>query len=125
MPGVIVDRMFAGPLHSFDKDDQSHDDSAYNFHTIIAEMSRNKYFKYLLDIMIFEEQKMEERMDKLVTKERGNVYVVQHDDIVAALELRDADLAQQRMGAHIDTMLSDVKHQIEQIQALAKEDSVR
>ena len=75
--------------------------------------------------MIFEEQKMEERMDKLVTKERGNVYVVQHDDIVAALELRDADLAQQRMGAHIDTMLSDVKHQIEQNQALAKEDSVR
>ena len=72
-----------------------------------------------------EEQKMEERMDKLVTKERGNVYVVQHDDIVAALELRDADLAQQRMGAHIDTMLGDVKHQIEQIQALAKEDSVR
>lgn len=64
-------------------------------------------------------------LDKLVTKERGNVYVVQHDDIVAALELRDADLAQQRMGAHIDTMLSDVKHQIEQIQALAKEDSVR
>ena len=106
-------------------ENKSHDDSAYNFHTIIAEMSRNKYFKYLLDIMIFEEQKMEERMDKLVTKERGNVYVVQHDDIVAALELRDADLAQQRMGAHIDTMLSDVKHQIEQIQALAKEDSVR
>ena len=72
-------------------ENKSHDDSAYNFHTIIAEMSRNKYFKYLLDIMIFEEQKMEERMDKLVTKERGNVYVVQHDDIVAALELRDAD----------------------------------
>ena len=22
VPGVIVDRMFAGPLHSFDKDDQ-------------------------------------------------------------------------------------------------------
>lgn len=38
-------------------ENKSHDDSAYNFHTIIAEMSRNKYFKYLLDIMIFEEQK--------------------------------------------------------------------
>ena len=34
-------------------ENKSHDDSAYNFHTIIAEMSRNKYFKYLLDIMIF------------------------------------------------------------------------
>lgn len=106
-------------------ENKSHDESAYNFHTIIAEMSRNKYFKYLLDILIFEEQKMEERMDKLVTKERGNVYVVQHDDIVAALELRDAVLAQQQMGTHIDTIFSDVKHQIEQIQALAEEESVR
>ena len=130
MPGVIVDRMFAGPLHSFDKDDQL-DFSPCGPTYSQKKKDRSKshkglyIFGLLLDIMIFEEQKMEERMDKLVTKERGNVYVVQHDDIVAALELRDADLAQQRMGAHIDTMLSDVKHQIEQIQALAKEDSVR
>lgn len=100
-------------------ENKSHDDSAYNFHTIIAEMSRNKYFKYLLDIMILK-SKNGRAHGQAGDKERGNVYVVQHDDIVAALELRDADLAQQRMGAHIDTMLSDVKHQIEQIQALAK-----
>ena len=102
-------------------EDKSHDESAYNFHAIIAEMSHNKYYKNFLDILIFEEQQIEECMDKLVTKERGNVYVVQHDDIATALEMHDAGLAQQRMAEHIDMMFSDVRHQIERIQALAKD----
>ena len=99
-------------------ENKCHDESAYNFHTIIAEMGRNKFFKNFLDILIFEEQQIEECMDKLVTKERGNVYVVQHDDIATALEMHDASLAQQRMAVHIDMMFNDVKHQIEQIQSL-------
>ena len=39
----------------------------------------------------------------------------------AALEMHDSDLAQQRMAEYIDMMFSDVRHQIERIQALAKD----
>jgi hypothetical protein len=35
--------------------------------------------------------------------------------------MHDSDLAQQRMAEHIDMMFSDVRHQIERIQALAKD----
>lgn len=97
-------------------ENKNHDAPAFNFHAILAEMSHNKYYKALLELLIFEEQQIEERMDKLVTRDRGRVYVIQHDDIASAVEASNAELAQSLMAEHFDLMLSDVKQQIDQIE---------
>ena len=99
-------------------ENKNHDAPAYNFHTILAEMSHNKYYKTLLDLLFFEEQQIEERMDKLATRERGGVYVIQHDDIASAVEASNVELAQSLMAKHFDLMLSDVKRQIDQIEEM-------
>lgn len=97
---------------------KDHDEPAFDFHSIIAEMSHNKFFKNLLDILIFEEMQMESHMDKLITRDRGGVYVVQHDDIASALQARDVELSKRLMAEHMDQMLGDVEMQIEQIRQL-------
>ena len=54
-----------------------------------------------------------------MTRERGDAYVVEHDDITNAIEARDEEMAVQPMERHIDALLNAVREQIEK---MAEED---
>jgi DNA-binding FadR family transcriptional regulator len=92
-------------------------DPALNFHAIICGISHNKFIKAMLDILIFEEKQIEEKMDTLLTRERANCYVVEHDDITASLEARNVDLAVSLMERHIDAIMSAVEEQIQDMKS--------
>ena len=97
---------------------------ALDFHSIVAEMSHNKFLKNLLDILVFEEKRVEARMEILATRERGGIYVVQHDDIAAAIEAHDGPLASQLMSQHMDLILRTVEEQITQIKETELQNSM-
>ena len=92
---------------------------ALDFHMVVADMSHNRFIKAMLDMLFFEERQIENNMEQLVTRERGDAYVVEHDDITNAIEARDEELAVQLMERHIDALLNAVREQIEK---MAEED---
>lgn len=92
---------------------------ALDFHMVVADMSHNRFIKAMLDMLFFEERQIENNMEQLVTRERGDAYVVEHDDTTNAIEARDGELAVQLMERHIDALLSAVREQIEK---MAEED---
>lgn len=105
-------------------ENKDHIDPALDFHSIVAEMSHNKFLKNLLDILVFEEKRVEVRMEILATRERGGIYVVQHDDIAAAIEAHDGPLASQLMSQHMDLILRTVEEQITQIKETELQNSM-
>ena len=88
---------------------------ALDFHMVVADMSHNRFIKAMLDMLFFEERQIENNMEQLVTRERGDAYVVEHDDITNAIEARDEELAVQLMERHIDALLNAVREQIEKM----------
>ena len=92
---------------------------ALDFHMVVADMSHNRFIKAMLDMLFFEERQIENNMEQLVTRERGDAYVVEHDDITNAIEARDEELAVQLIERHIDALLNAVREQIEK---MAEED---
>lgn len=95
-------------------------DPALEFHSIVAEISHNRFIKAMLDMLIFEERTIEDNMDQLVTRKRGDTYVVEHDDISSAIVERNAEKAISLMSQHLDALLSAVR---EQIQMMSGEES--
>lgn len=83
-------------------------ESAFHFHKIVSEMSYNRFLKTLLDMLIYEEKKIEAVFETLVTRERGSVYVVEHSDIADAIIARDAKRAGKLMGAHIQELYDTI-----------------
>lgn len=99
-------------------ENQDPTDSALNFHSVVAEISHNRFIKAMLDMLIFEERSIEASMEKLITRERGEDYVVEHDNICRAIAERDAQKATELMSTHLDALLDAVKEQIQEISAL-------
>ncbi len=91
-------------------------DTALDFHELVACMSHNKFIKTLYDILAFEEKQLESRIEVLATRTRGSNYVVQHDDIAAAIEAHDEELAKKMMEVHFETIINDLKQQIKEMQ---------
>lgn len=91
-------------------------DPALDFHSLVVSMSHNKYIINLFEILVFEEKQMESRIEELSTRTKGAEYVIQHDDITAAIEASDDKLAGELMAQHIDLIISDLKAQIEKLQ---------
>ena len=89
---------------------------ALDFHSIIADMSHNRFMKAILEMLFFEEKRMEDNMEQLETRERGNTYVIEHDDITRAIEDRDADLAARLMAKHMDGILEAVEYQVKKME---------
>lgn len=97
-------------------------DAALDFHSVVADMSHNRFIKTMLDMLFFEEKRIEETMETLVTRERGSIYAVEHDDITAAIIQRNPDLAAELMGKHMEEILSAVQDQICQMAAEQQEE---
>ena len=51
------------------------------------------------------------------SRERGDTYVVEHDDIASAIAERDVEKATKLMSLHMDALLDAVKEQIQQMSA--------
>lgn len=90
-------------------------DPALDFHSVVAKISHNRFIKTMLDMLIFEERRIENAMDSLVTRERGDTYVVEHDDISRAIADHDTSRAAELMETHMNTLLDAVREQIQQI----------
>lgn len=94
-------------------------DPALEFHSIVSEISHNKFIKAMLSMLVFEEKQIESSMETLLTRERGNIYVVEHDDITSALEERNEQRAADLMCAHLDAILSAVEEQVAGLEELS------
>ena len=95
-------------------------DPALDFHSIIADMSHNRFMKAILEMMFFEEKKIENTITQLKTREQGNIYVIEHDDITTAIEERNPDLAAELMSKHMDGILETVILQVRQMEESGK-----
>ena len=95
-------------------------DPALDFHSIIADMSHNRFMKAILEMMFFEEKKIENTITQLKTREQGNIYVIEHDDITTAIEERNPDLAAELMSKHMDGILETVILQVRHMEESGK-----
>lgn len=85
---------------------------ALDFHGRVALASKNRFLNAVIDILIYEEIKLESKIEDLVTRERGEEYLMQHRLIADAIRNRDAQESEKQMGLHMDTMIADVEEQI-------------
>lgn len=88
---------------------------ALAFHSVLVGISHNRFMKSMFELLLFEERKIEQEMEQLLTRERGDSYVVEHDDIANAIAKRDTELAVKLMDAHLEALLSALEEQIQQI----------
>lgn len=93
------------------KKNQDPTESALEFHAIVADISHNKFLCSILNMLIYEEKKIEAVMETLVTRERGKVYVKEHEQITQAICNRNAEKAAQLMNDHISELCSAVEEQ--------------
>ena len=84
---------------------------ALEFHAVVADISHNKFICPILNMLIYEEKKIEAVMETLVTRERGRVYVKEHEQIAQAICDHDGEKAAQFMYAHIDELCKAVEEQ--------------
>lgn len=86
-------------------------ETALNFHTVVAEISGNRFILSVLNMLVYEEKRMEAKMDNLVTRERGRIYVKEHEQIAEAICSRDAHRAAELMHRHINVLCAAVEEQ--------------
>ena len=84
---------------------------ALEFHAVVADISHNKFICPILNMLIYEEKKIEAVMETLVTRERGRGYVKEHEQIAQAICDHDGEKAAQFMYAHIDELCKAVEEQ--------------
>lgn len=87
---------------------------ALDFHAVVAEISHNRFISSILNMLIYEEKKLEGKMETLVTRERGRIYVREHALIAQAIEERDEDRAASLMSEHIATLGRAVAEQADE-----------
>jgi len=88
-------------------------DPALDFHMLLAKISHSKFISALLSLLIFEEKRIESVFHTLVTRERGSIYVQEHDKITKAIEERNAKTAAKLMENHIQELYLAIKEQSE------------
>lgn len=88
---------------------------ALAFHSVLVEISHNRFMKSMFELLLVEERKIENSMVELRTRERGDSYVVEHDDIARAITERNMETASELMDKHLEALLHAVQEQIEQM----------
>lgn len=92
---------------------------ALEFHSLLVSIGHNRFMKSMLELLLLEERKIEKEMCQLITRERGDSYVVEHDDIARAVEKRDEDLAAKLLDCHIQELIDALQEQIDQTQEVS------
>lgn len=108
--------------HSMDKHEETVRRStdptaaAFDFHEKVARISRNRFLIAALDVLIYEELRLEAHFPTLITRERGGEYLEQHRAIAAAIKNGDEETSHRLMGLHIDTLIEAIREQGRQTQ---------
>lgn len=89
-------------------------DVAFDFHIKVAKISKNRFLIASLDILIYEELRLESQIAELITRERGGEYVLQHIAIAEAIKNGDSEEASRLMDIHIETLINAIKEQAEE-----------
>lgn len=85
--------------------------TALDFHKKVTEASGNRFLIASLDILIYEELKLESQLTDLIIRERGEEYALQHSAIVNAIKNRNETEASYLMGIHIEELIKAVDEQ--------------
>lgn len=87
-------------------------DAALDFHTYIGKISHSKSLNAMLNVLIFEEKRVESTFESLLTRERGRSYVVEHSNIFHAIQARNPEKARDLMEQHIQVLYCAIVEQI-------------
>src|SRR5690606_5359745 len=85
--------------------------TALNFHRKITKASRNRFLIASLDILIYEELKLESQLTDLILRERGKEYALQHRAIVEAIKKKEEKEAACLISIHFDEKMNAVLEQ--------------
>ena len=93
------------------EDNQDPTEPALDFHAMIAEVCHNKFIYALLNVLIFEEKRIESDFETLTTRDRGGIYVKEHEKITEKIETRESRQAAYLMQNHIQELIDTIKEQ--------------
>lgn len=101
-------------IHEHEHEVTNHHDpnpTACHFHEKVAESSQNRFLIASLNILIYEELKLEAKISDLITRERGEEYGEHHMLIADAISKGDAKLAVHHMKRHMDVLINAIQEQ--------------
>ncbi|MGI6685896.1 MAG: FCD domain-containing protein [Bacillota bacterium] len=95
--------------------EKGHDPSfaALDYHDAIITASQNKFIIATLGLLNYQNRRLEKRIAKLETRERGSQYVAEHELITKAIENRDAENAGKLMWTHMEAVYRCLQEEIE------------
>ncbi|WP_078593760.1 FCD domain-containing protein [Evansella clarkii] len=85
---------------------------ACEFHELVAEASQNRFLIASLNILIFEELKLESKISDLITREKGEEYGQHHRLITNAINNKDPESAVLYMNEHMEAIINAIEKQI-------------
>ena len=85
---------------------------ACEFHDRVAQASQNRFLIAALDILLFEELKLESKIGDLITREKGAEYGQHHQLIADAIKNRDSEAAVDYMNSHMEAIITAIEAQI-------------
>ena len=75
-------------------------DNSLDFHVLIARASHNAFMEKVLTMLIFEQKRIENKLEYLATRGQGLLYAKHHCEIYQAIKDRDEERAARLMDEH-------------------------
>lgn len=82
-------------------------DVSLEFHSIIARICHNEFLTNVLELILSENKFYEHNVDNIPIENRRTAYILEHKEIMDALEKRDARGASEAMYKHLSTIIND------------------
>jgi len=86
-------------------------ETAFEFHRIIAVAAQNSFLMATLDVLYFEEIRLESRVANLIKKSKAPEYAPEHAHIYEAIVRQDPEEASRRMRLHMDSLIQSIEAQ--------------
>lgn len=82
------------------------------FHIVLAEICHNKFLLAILNMLVFEEKRIESRFDWLLIREvQGRENVEEHTQIANAIAQHDSEMAVLLMERHLNALIKTTREQ--------------
>ena len=91
------------------RDGEDFTNASLDFHVLIAKGTRNHFMAALLGMLIFEQKKIENSLDYLVTRQCGLLFSQQHREIFESIRARDEEKAVRLMQIHFDEIIDAMR----------------
>ena len=83
--------------------------TSLDFHVLIANATRNQFMAALLEMLIFEQKKIENSLEYLITRRYGLLFSRQHQEIYESIRDRDEERAVHLMQVHFDEIINAMR----------------